>query len=168
MKKIIKKRHIGRLARPPLLYCLPVARTDFDCLVRGYHHQLHTFTLEKPLFDFLWQSLWVIVFGQGIFEEMYFALFLCQRTCVVPIKLDISTNLTGCVPTNPNVFANISTMAETFPSPDLHIVYLPLLEGPSNKGPAHLQCQNSQCHIFFIKRITTTLMKTITSWAGCS
>ena len=92
---------------------------------------------------------------------MYFALFLCQRTCVVPIKLDISTNLTGCVPTNPNVFANINTMAETFPSPDLHIVYLPLLEGPSNKGPAHLQCQNSQCHIFFIKRITTTLKKTI-------
>ena len=74
---------------------------------------------------------------------MYFALFLCQRTCVVPIKLDISTNLTGCVPTNPNVFANINTMAETFPSPDLHIVYLALLEGSSNKGPAHLQCQNS-------------------------
>ena len=98
---------------------------------------------------------------------MYFALFLRQRTCVAPIKLDISTNLTGCVPTNPNVFANINTMAETFPSPDLHIVYLPLLEGPSNKGPAHLQCQNSQCHIFFIKRITATLMNMITSWAGC-
>merc|ERR1711963_709137 len=65
----------------------------------------------------------------------------------------------------PNVFANINTMAETFPSPDLHIVYLPLLEGPSNKGPAHLQCQKAQCHIFFIKRITTTLMKTITSLA---
>ena len=167
MKKI-KKRTYWPTSTSPLLYCLPVARTDIDCLVRGYHHQLHTFTLEKCLFGFLWQALRVRVFGWEIFEQTYFALFLCQRTCVAPIKLDISTKLTGCVPTNPNVFANINTMTETFPSPDLHIVYLPLLEGPSNKGPAHLQCQNSHCHISFIKRITTTLMKTITSWVDCS
>ena len=166
MKKI--KKTYWPTSTSPLFYCLPVARTDIDCLVRGYHHQLHTFLLEKCNFDFLWQALSVNVFGWEIFEQMYFALFLRQRTCVAPIKLDISTNLTASVPTNPNVFANTNTMAETFPSPDLHILFIfHCWKGHQIKDQPIYNVRIHNVTFSFIKRITTTLMETITSWAGC-
>ena len=82
-----KKRHIGQLAPSPLLYCLPVARTDIDCLVRGYHHQLHTFILEICLFDFSWQTLRVRVFGWDVFQQMYLRCFYVRELVLLQSNL---------------------------------------------------------------------------------
>ena len=81
MKKI-KKRTYWPTSTSPLLYCLPVARTDIDCLVRGYHHQLHTFTLEKCLFDFYGK-----LEGSKFLDEEYLSKCILRRFYVRELVL---------------------------------------------------------------------------------